>query len=229
MRCLACGAELAKPLVWDHIRAVHLAPLDLTQEKILAQAQEIAHPLQIKTAHLTCLKLPEKIIYYSLDNAELLIAYAAANSRIPWTDIVAWQILHEKGHLILQGQYEPPREVRPAVLVNAEDYYINRHLIPEKYWPVCLLNARCAVTIRALAPVPPRLRDAYFYLTLATFLAYDAVTLADAPFLDAREAKVAATLALLFREITAIEDLPRVCRLIQDASAPFFAPTRPPG
>ena len=222
MRCLACGAELGKHQAWDHIRSVHLAPLDLTQEKILAQAREIAQPLEVKTANITCLKLPEKIIYFSQDNAELLIAYAAVNSQLPWADIVAWQILHEKGHLALLGRYEPPRGVSPAVMVNAEDYYINRFIIPAAYWPVCLANARCAVAIRNLAPVPPKLRDAYFYLTLATFLAYEAVTLAEAFFLNQGEADFVAPLALLFEKIKDIEDIPPVSRELEAAVSPIL-------
>ncbi len=208
MRCLACGVEVAGPQLWDHLRAVHLTPREITRESILVQAQLSAQPLEIRSAPVTCLKLPEKILYFSLENAELLIAFAAEQSPIPWRDIVTWQVLHEKGHLTLLGRYEPPPGVRFAVLVNAEDYYINRFLIPEQYWPVCLLNARCAVTIRTLAPVPGKLRDFYFYLTMATFLAYEAVTLAEAPFLDSREADLVAALAPLFREITAVPGYP---------------------
>jgi len=226
MRCLACGAELDKQQAWDHIRSVHLAPLDLTQEKILAEARKIAQPLKIKTANLTCLKLPEKVIYFSLDNAELLIAYAAVNSQLPWTDVVAWQILHEKGHLSVLGRYEPPLGASPAVLVNAEDYYINRFIIPAAYWPVCLANARCAVAIRNLAPVPPRLRDAYFYLTLATFLAYEAVTLAEALFLSQKEAEFVAPLAPLFKKIKAIEDISPVSRQLELAMSPILPPAQ---
>ena len=226
MRCLACGADLGKHQVWDHIRSVHLDPLDLTQEKILAQARKTAQPLKIKTANLTCLKLPEKVIYFSLDNAELLIAYAAVTSQLPWTDVVAWQILHEKGHLTVLGRYEPPRGVSPAALVNAEDYYINRFIIPAVYWPVCLANARCAVAIRNLAPVPSQLRDAYFYLTMATFLAYEAVTLADAPFLNQREAEFVAPLALLFEKIAEIKDIPRISRDLEATVSSIFPPGR---
>jgi len=212
MRCLVCGEPMAGGLGWEHIRSVHLAPLNLTQEMILAHARTMAQPLEVKTAYITCLKLPEKVIYFSLDNAELLIAYASHRSRIPWQDIVEWQILHEKGHLTLQGLYEVPRGVRPAIIQNVEDYYINRFLIPENYWPVCLANARCAVEIRKLAPVPPRLRNAYFYLTLATFLAYEAVTLADLSFLTGKEAEFTATLSLLFRKINETQDIPLVCQ-----------------
>lgn len=222
MRCLVCGAELKSQEGWDHIRSIHLAPLDLTPEKILEQARKIAHPIEIKTANLTCVKLPEKIIYFSVDNAELLIAFAAEHGRVPWTDVVAWQILHEKGHLDLLGRYDPPQGVRPAVVLNAEDYYINRSLIPEQYWPVCLANARCAVAIRNFAPMPLRLRDAYFYLTLAVFLACQAVTVADLPFLNRRESDFVATIAPLLKRIRDLQDLPRVCREMEAEGAPFF-------
>jgi hypothetical protein len=222
MRCLVCGAELEPQAGWDHIRTVHLAPLDLTPEKILKQAQKIAHPVELKTADLTCVKLPEKIIYFSIDNAELLIAYATAHGNIPWTDVVAWQILHEKGHLDLLGRYEPPQGVRLAVVLNAEDYYINRYLIPEKYWPVCLANARCAVAIRNFAPMPLRLRDAYFYLTLAVFLACGAVTVADLPFLNRRETDFVATISPLIKKIRDSQDIPRVSLEVEAQGAPFF-------
>ncbi len=226
MRCLVCGAELELQQGWDHIRQVHLAPLDLTPEKILEQAQRIAHPVEIKTANLTCVKLPEKVIYFSVDNAELLIAYAAAHGRIPWRDVVAWQILHEKGHLALLGRYEPPQGVRPAVVLNAEDYYINCYLIPEQYWPVCLANARCAVAIRNFAPMPLRLLDAYFYLTLAVFLACRAVTVADLSFLNRRETDFVATIAPLMKKIRDLQDIPRISLEVEAAGAPFFRSRR---
>jgi hypothetical protein len=222
MRCLVCGAELEPQQSWDHIRTVHLASLDLTPERILEQARRIAHPVEIKTANLTCVKLPEKVIYFSLDNAELLIAYAAEHGQINWMDVVTWQILHEKGHLALLGNYEPPQGVRPAVVLNAEDYYINRYLIPEQYWPVCLANARCAVTIRNFAPMPLRLRDAYFYLTLAVFLACQAVTVANLPFLNRREADFVTTIFPLMKKIRDSQDIPRVCLEVEAAGAPFF-------
>jgi hypothetical protein len=226
MRCLACGAELEPHQGWDHIRSVHLAPLEVTQEKILAQAGRIAHPLEIKTANLTCLKLPEKVIYFSIDNAELLIAYAGEHGQIPWIDVVTWQILHEKGHLALLDRYEPPQGVRPAVVLNAEDYYINCYLIPEHYWPVCLANARCAVTIRNFAPMPLRFRDAYFYLTLAVFLACQAVTVADLPFLNRREIDFVTTISPLMRKIRDLQDIPRVSLEVEAAGAPFFRSRR---
>jgi hypothetical protein len=226
MRCLVCGAELEPHQGWDHIRTVHLASLDLTPEKILEQARSIAHPVEIKTANLTCVKLPEKVIYFSIDNAELLIAYATEHGQINWMDAVTWQILHEKGHLALLGNYEPPQGVRPAVVLNAEDYYINCYLIPEQYWPVCLANARCAVAIRNFAPMPLRLRDAYFYLTLAVFLACQAVTVADLPFLNRREIDFVTTIFPLMKKIRDIQDIPRVSLEIEAAGAPFLRSRR---
>lgn len=226
MRCLVCGEVMDSGLGWDHIRSVHLAPLNLTQEMILAHAQKIAQPLEIKTAYITCLKLPEKIIYFSLDNAELLIAYANEKNQIPWTDIVEWQILHEKGHLTLGGLYEPPPGVRPAIIQNAEDYYINRYLIPENYWPVCLANARCATAIRNLAPVPSRLRDSYFYLTLATFLAYEAVTFPDIIFLQSWEARYVDLISNLFRKIQNSKDISLVSKKIEGVFSGAFHPSR---
>jgi hypothetical protein len=208
MRCLVCGETLEKDRAWEHIRAVHLSPLGLTQEMILEHARKTAHPLQIKTAYLTCINLQEKVIYFSLDNAELLIAFAAAHRAIPWTDIVEWQILHEKGHLACLGQYEPLYPVRPMVLINAEDYYINRYLIPETYWPVCLMNARCATAIRNLAPLPHNLRDPYYYCTLATFIAYEAVTFGDIHFLTSREARLVNTISAIFKQIKEVKDIP---------------------
>lgn len=190
-------------------------PLGLSPEKILEQARRTAHPLKVKTAYITCLKLPERVIYFSIENAELLIAYARERSRILWTDLVDWQILQEKGHLRLQGLYLPPAGVQPAVLFNAEDYFINRHLLPERYWPACLLNAGCAVAIRTVAPVPAGLRDAYFYLTLATFLAYEAVAPDDLVFLNPREVEAVAACAELLRKIKEVQDIPPVCQEIE--------------
>jgi hypothetical protein len=208
MQCLVCGERLARDGAWEHIRAVHLGPLGLTQEKILAHARQTAQPLEIKTAYLTCINLRERVIYFSVDNAELLIAFAAAHGPLPWMDIVEWQVLHEKGHLACLGRYEPLGPVNPAVLANAEDYYINRHLLPDKYWPVCVINARCATVIRNIAPVPPNLRDAYYYCTLATFLAYEAVTLADLHFLTPKEAGLVQTISRIFKKIKEVEDIP---------------------
>lgn len=215
MKCLACGADLPPAKGWEHIRAVHLAPLGVTPEKILNYACHVALPLKVKLAPLTCIKLPEKIIYFSLDNAALLIAYAAEKGGVPWTDVVAWQILHEKGHLTLRGLYEPPEGVRPEVVVNVEDYYINRYLVPGEYWPVCRLNARCAVVIRSLVPVPAGRRDAYFYLTLGTFLAYEAVTVDELTFLTGREAEWVTDCAAQFVKIREVEDLALVGRELE--------------
>lgn len=210
MRCLVCGEIVERSQAWDHIRSQHLAPLGLTQAEILARAQKIAQPLEVKTAYITCLKLPEKVIYFSLENAELLIAFAHEQGGIIWTDVVAWQILHEKAHLECQSLYQAPAGAKPYILLNAEDYFINNFLIPEKYWPVCLANARCATRIRNFSPVPYELRDGYFYCTQATFLAYGAVTLADIQFLKPAEARFTEIVSNSFREIRGALDIPLV-------------------
>lgn len=224
MRCLACGATLEGKDNWEHIRAVHLQPLGVTQEKILAHAREAAQPLEIKTAQVTCISLKDNIIYFSIDNAELLIAFAQEHGPIPWTEIVEWQILHEKGHLSCRSLYEISGPGRPYVLVNAEDYYINRYLLPEKYWRVCLLNARCATAIRNIAPLPYNMRDGYYYCTLATFLAYEAVTFADIHFLKASEARFTEIISRFLRKVNEAKDIPLISLEIGQVFARLYPP-----
>jgi len=213
-------------MVWEHIRAVHLEPLGLTQEEILVHARDCARPLDFKTAYITCINLRDNTIYFSLDNAELLIAFAQEHGRIPWRDIVAWQILHEKGHAACRQLYEPPPAARLYILCNGEDYYINRYLIPARYWPVCLANARCAVAIRTIAPLPHELRDGYYYCTLATFLAYDAITMADIHFLKSEEARFTGIISRFFRKILGPEDISWVSNEIAQV---FDRLSPPPG
>jgi hypothetical protein len=224
MQCLVCGEILEKGKGWEHIRAVHLQPLDLTHEKLLAHARKTAHPLEIKTANITCINLHDNIIYFSLDNAELLIAFAQEHGQIPWQEIVAWQILHEKGHLTCRQLYELPDSAKPYILSNAEDYYINKYLLPQKYWRVCLVNARCATRIRSIAPLPYKLRNGYYYCTLATFLAYEAVTLAQLEFLQTAEARFTEVISKFFRKIKEAKDLPLACEEINQAFARLFPP-----
>lgn len=224
MRCLVCSEIIAEGRGWEHIRAVHLEPLGLTQEKILEHARKIAQPLEVKTAYLTCINLKENVIYFSLDNAELLIAFAKEHGNVPWMDIVEWQMLHEKGHITCQGLYGPPELIKPAVLLNAEDYYINKHLIPEKYWQACIMNARCATEIRNITPLPDDMRDTYYYCTLATFLAYEAVTFEDISFLKPQEARFVQITSGMFRRIKVVEDIPMVAQEIGEAFARLFPP-----
>jgi hypothetical protein len=102
------------------------------------------------------------------------------------------------------------------VQVNAEDYYINKFLLPPEYWKVCLQNARCAVEIRNITPLPYEMRDGYFYCTLATFLAYGAVTWGDVTFVKPAEGQMVEILAGLFRQIKDIQDIPRVSQELSD-------------
>lgn len=210
MLCLVCGESLERGKSWDHIRAAHLQPLGLTQELILDYAREAAYPLEVRPGWVTCVNLKDQVIYFSLENAELLIGFAHEHGRVPWQDVVAWQVLHEKGHLVCHGLYEAPSGVPPFILMNVEDYWINRYLIPEKYWPVCRMNARCSVRIRNIAPLPPALRDGYYYCTLATFLAYGAVTVEDLPFLTSPEARLAGLISQFFLKITQAGDIVRI-------------------
>lgn len=224
MHCVLCGAPVGIGQVWGHLRSRHLEPLNLTPGKLWDYARKIAGPLEMKSGELTCLKLPEKIIYFSLENAELLIAFAWEEAGLPWTEVVEWQILHEKGHLQCQGSYQAAPGTKPYILVNVEDYLINKFLLPEKYWPVCLANARLAVRIRNLFPVPSALRDGYFYCTQATFLAYGAVTGADLRFCRPGEIHFTEILSRLFLKIEQAADLPLVASLIGETFSRFYPP-----
>ena len=224
MQCLVCGETLEKEKSWEHLRGRHLAPFGVTQEMVFHHARMEAQPLELKIAYLTCINLKRKCIYFSLENAELLIAYGFRHGSIPWTDIVEWQILHEKGHLTCRGLYDLPESFRFYVLANAEDYYINRYLIPERYWPVCVLNARCATEIRNIAPMPYELRDGYYYCTLATFIAYGAVTFGEIRFLKPSESKFVDAIAKYFGKIKGIEDILVVTEVIGGIFARLYPP-----
>jgi hypothetical protein len=203
-------------MTWEHIRSVHLEPIGVNQEKILEHARSTAAPLEVRTAYITCIDIRAGVIYFSLDNAELLIAFASERENIAWKEVVEWQILHEKGHLACTGLYNLPRACRPYVVANAEDYYINTCLISERYRAACLANARCSIEIRRISPLPQNLRDGYFYCTLATFLAYGAVRLEELGFLQAAEARFVEVISHTFRKIKALQDIARVSVLCHD-------------
>ena len=207
MRCLVCGEIIEGEKSWEHVRSVHLESIGLTQEKIIEHARKIADPLEVGAAYVTCINLREKIIFVSLVNTELLIAFAREHGDIPWTEVVEWQILHEKAHLSCRDIYEPLSTVEPHVSANVEDYYINRYMIPRKYWQVCLMNARCSIDIRNISPMPYTLRDGNYYCTLATFIAYDAITFEEFNFLMQAECRFVEMISKFFRKITAVEHI----------------------
>ena len=217
MKCLVCGEVLELQNSWEHIRSVHLEPIGVTQERLFEHAVTVAHPIEVRTAYVTCVSLEDEVIYLSLDNTELLIAFISEHSKIPWRQVVEWQILHEKGHLACRDLYEAPRLTRPHVVMNAEDYYINKYFIQKKYWPVCELNARCSTEIRSISPLPHELRDANYYCTLATFIAYDAVVLRDCRFLNHNEAYFVGMISDFYRKIKRTEDIPLISSEVDEA------------
>ena len=216
MRCLICGDTPEKGKGWQHLVTAHLDPYRVTPENIWTKVRQLAQPLEIRPGPLTCISIKENRIYFSVENAALLIAYAQKHAGLPWETVLAWLILHEKGHLTLKGQYSPPESCPPQVQVNVEDYYLNKFLLPPEYWRVCRLNARCAVEIRNIAPIPDEMREGYFYCTLATFLAYDAVTPGDITFLQPAEGQMVEILAGFFRQIKDIQDIPRISQELSD-------------
>ena len=217
MKCLVCGEVIAGEKSWEHVRSVHLEPIGLTQEKIIKHAKKNADTIEVRLGYLACINLRDKIIFVSLVNTELLIAFARERGDIPWTEVVEWQILHEKAHLSCRDMYEPFRTVEPHVLANVEDYYINRYMIPQKYWRVCLTNARCSVEIRNMSPMPYRLRDGNYYCTLATFIAYDAATFEEFNFLKPAESEFVDIISKFFRKIKAVEHISTVSEEIDRA------------
>ncbi len=217
MKCLVCGEVIAGEKSWEHVRSVHLEPMGLTREAIIKHARKIADPVALRLGHVTQISLRDKIIFVSLVNTELLIAFARERGDIPWAEVVEWQILHEKAHLSCRDLYQPSRTVAPHVVASAEDYYINRFMIPQKYWRVCLMNARCSIEIRNMYPMPYRLRDGNYYSTLATFIAYDAGTFEEFNFLTPAEAIFVDIISKLFRKIKAIEHISTVSEEIDRA------------
>ncbi|MFQ6050164.1 MAG: hypothetical protein ACE5K4_00545 [Candidatus Hydrothermarchaeota archaeon] len=206
MRCVVCG-KITERGNTEHIRFEHVEPLGVTQKEIFEHAKKIAYPIEVKTAYTTCINLKENIIYFSIDNAELSIAFASEHYDVPWKHVVEWQILHEKGHITCRELYPPPVPFRPYVVVNVEDYYINKYLIPQKYWIVCIANARCSTLIRKLIPTPYELRDGYYYCSLATFLAFDAVSKEDFSFLKTSESTFVGKIAEALTDIKDSEDI----------------------
>lgn len=217
MKCLVCGEAIAGEKIREHVRSVHLEPIGLTREKIINHARKYAEPIEIRLGHVTCVNLQDKIIFISPVNTELLIAFARDRGGIPWTDVVEWQILHEKAHLSCRDMYEPLRTVEPHVSANVEDYYINRYMIPKKYWRVCLSNARCSIEIRNMSPMPYHLRDGNYYCTLATFIAYDAAFVEEFNFLKPTESEFVDILSKLFKKIETVEHISSVSEEIDRA------------
>ena len=223
MECLVCRAVIEREKSWEHIRSEHLKPADLTREKILEHAKKVAHPIELKTAYVTCVKVEENTIYLSLNSAELLIAFGGERSNIPWDEIVEWMILHEKGHLQCKDLYERPK-VSAQILLNVEDYYIDKYLLPEKYWRVCKVNGECSTVIRDISPLPYVLRDGYYYTSLATFLAYGAVTLEDFNFLKPSEAKFVEIISTFIGKIERAEEIPTAAREIEGVFKELYPP-----
>ena len=226
MRCLVCGEAVEKGKGWEHLRSVHLEPLGVTQKDILEHAEKTAHPIKIRTSYITFINLRENIIYFSLENAEILIAFAKKHGNISWTEVVEWQILHEKGHVSCRELYNYPRSFKPYILLNVEDYYINKYLIPEEYWRVCIINARCSTAIRNITPLPNNLRDGYFYCTLATFLAYDAVTINDLNFLNPDEVRFVEIVSNCFKQLKNANDILSVNKNISTIFDQLFPQVR---
>ena len=224
MKCLVCGEIIEGEKSWEHVRSVHLEPIGITRGEIIEHAKKIADPLEVGSAYVTSINLREKIILVSLVNTELLIAFARERGNIPWTEVVEWQILHEKAHLSCRDIYKPPSTVEPHVLANVEDYYINRYMIPQKYWQVCLMNARCSIEIRNISPMPYGLRDGNYYCTLATFVAYDAVTFEEFDFLMPAESRFVEIISKLFRKIKAAEHISIVSKEIDRAFKRLLPP-----
>jgi hypothetical protein len=223
MQCLVCGKIIEREKSWEHIRSEHVKPPDLTREKILQHAKKVAHPFELKTAYVTCVKVEENTIYLSLNSAELLIAFGGEHANIPWDEIVEWMILHEKGHLQCKDLYERP-EVSAHVLASVEDYFIDKYLLPEKYYRVCKVNGKCSIAIRDISPLPYALRDGYYYTSLATFLAYGAGTLKDFNFLKPSEAKFVETISRLLGKIEKAEEIPTAAREIESVFKQLYPP-----
>ena len=217
MKCLVCGEIIAGKKSWEHVRSMHLEPIGLSREDIIEHARKIADPIEVRSAYVTCINLREKIIFVSPVNTELLIAFAREHGDIPWTEVVEWQILHEKAHLSCREIYEPPKIVEPHVLANVEDYYINRYMIPQKYWRVCLMNARCSIEIRNISPMPYSLRDGNYYCTLVTFVAYGSTTLEGFNFLTPAEYRFVETISKFFRKFETVEHIPLFSKEIDRA------------
>jgi hypothetical protein len=217
MKCLVCGEKIEREQSWKHVRSVHLEPIGLTREEIIDHARKIADPIEVRLAHVTCINLQEIIIYISPVNTELLIAFAREHGNIPWTDVVEWQILHEKAHLSCRDICEPPGSIRPYILANVEDYYINRYMIPQKYWQVCVMNARCSIEIRNISPIPYSLRDGNYYCTLAAFVAYGAATFEECKFLSLAESRFVAIISKFFKKIKTVEHISMVSNEIDKA------------
>ncbi|MEW6387559.1 MAG: hypothetical protein AB1491_08595 [Thermodesulfobacteriota bacterium] len=224
MRCLICGDTSDEARGWQHLYAKHLEPYGVNPEKIWTKVRELARPLEVSPGPVTCIGLEENRIYFNLENAALLIAYAQKHAGLSWEKVVTWLILHEQVHLTFKEKYSPPASCLPYVQANAEDYYINKVLLPPGYWQVCRQNARCATEIRNIAPLPYELRDGYFYCTLATFLAYDAVTPEDITFVKPAEGEMVEILAIFFEKIREVKDIPRIIEKISD----IFPRLQPP-
>ena len=73
-------------------------------------------------------------------------------------------------------------------------------------------------------PLPDKLRDGYYYCTLATFWAYEAVTLEDINFLKPSEAIFSQLISRFFKKIKEVKDLPLAINDIDDAFKRLYPP-----
>jgi hypothetical protein len=80
------------------------------------------------------------------------------------------------------------------------------------------MNAKCSTEIRSISPMPYNLRDGYYYCTLATFVAYNAVTLGDLNLIKPYEALFVEEISEFFKKIKKAKHVAIVSKEIDNRS-----------
>lgn len=205
MKCIICMEDVFTSID-NHVRA-HLS---VSGEEIYGYFTEIVRPYKTALHNITATDVKRGIVYFSMENAMLFIAYAERYHGLTWHECCEWMGLHEKNHLLLRKFYNPPA-ANPHIVSNVEDYYIEKFMMPQKYRSVYEANAKLIIEIRRMM-APFELYNMshsirlYHCLTYACWHALDAIS-ADDVILPQHELKFTLKASSIMKGIEGPDEL----------------------
>lgn len=144
MKCIICKEDVSSSID-SHIKG-HIS---VSEEEIYSYFKQIVKPYRTALHNITATDVKRGIVYFSMENAIMFIAYAERYNGLLWQQCCEWMGLHEKNHLLLRRLYDPPA-VNHHIISNVEDYYIENFMMPVKYRPAYEANAKLIMEIRKM-------------------------------------------------------------------------------